>query len=113
MHTLWRSQLLLCLFGDGRESVVLNARVLLSSSLIKELLFVVGQHWPVFNVADDVGPAVGWDVAQIAVEFHLHFRLLALLLFACSSEVRMQSLEVERRGEDITLDALAVLRYRF
>ena len=82
-----------------------------------------GQHRPVLQVADDVGPAADWDVAQVAVvhvvdlgrlRLHLLRRLLVLLLLGGTTsrgKIRMQPLEVKWRGEDVALDALAVLRH--
>ena len=70
---------------------------------------MVGLHRPVFYVSDDVGPAVGRNVAQVTVQLHLHLRLFVFLFFVHAGEVRMQPLEVERRGEDVALDAFPVL----
>ena len=103
MSTLRRARLLLLL----RRS---EAIVLLGGSLRKGLMLHLRQHRPVFQVADDVGAAVGRHVAQ-GIDLHrlrLHLRH-SLLLFG---EVRVQPLEVERRGEEVALDALAVLRHR-
>ncbi len=42
---------------------------------------MVRHNWPVFQVANEVGPTVFWLVTQIGLDLHLHFGLFVLLLF--------------------------------